>query len=214
MAGGGIMVNKGQGSKEIAGGANGRRGAVERITTETKIKLELILAEEGGLQGSTGIGFFDHMLNLFAKHSGFWLNIAAVGDLQVDFHHTVEDVGLCLGEAFRQAVGDKKGIVRYSSIALAMDESLVLCAVDVSGRPGCYADLLFPCEKIGDFDTQLVKVFWQAFTQEAKITLHLRQLAGENAHHLAEAVFKGAGRVLREAVRIAGDAIPSSKGVL
>lgn len=191
-----------------------RSGAVERNTTETKIKLELLLSREGGLQGSTGIGFLDHMLNLLMKHSGFQLKLDVTGDLQVDFHHTVEDVGLCLGEAFKQAVGEKKGIVRYSSIVLPMDEALVLCAVDLSGRSGFYADLVFPTEKIGEFDTQLVKVFWQAFAQEAKITLHIRQFTGENAHHLAEAVFKGIGRALREAVRVEGEAIPSSKGVL
>lgn len=191
-----------------------RKGVVERLTTETKIRLELLLAEEGALQGSTGIGFLDHMLTLLLKHSGFQLKIEVTGDLEVDYHHTVEDVGLCLGEALRQAVGDKKGMVRYSSIALPMDEALVLCAVDFSGRPGFYGNLAFPAEKIGDFDTQLVRVFWQGFAQEAKLTLHLRQLSGENAHHIAEATFKGVGRVLREAVRITGESIPSSKGVL
>ena len=191
-----------------------RKGGVERKTTETAIKLELVLEKEGSLQGSSGIGFLDHMLELLMKHSGFRLKLEASGDLQVDFHHTVEDLGLCLGEAFKQALGDKKGIVRYSSMALPMDEALVICAVDLSGRPGFYADLTFPTEKIGEFDSQLIMAFWQAFAQEAKITLHLKQITGEDTHHLAEAVFKGMGRVLREAVRIEGDTIPSSKGIL
>jgi imidazoleglycerol-phosphate dehydratase len=191
-----------------------RRGAVERKTKETAVTLELSLTTEGSLQGTSGIGFLDHMLELLVKHSGFQLQLEAVGDQEVDFHHTVEDLGLCLGEAFRQSLGDKKGIVRYASLALPMDEALVLCAVDLSGRPGYYASLVFPTEKIGQFDSQLIEVFWRAFVQEAKATLHLRQLAGENSHHLAEAVFKGVGRILREAVRIKGQAIPSSKGVL
>ena len=154
------------------------------------------------------------MLELMTKHSGLQVQLEVSGDLGVDFHHTVEDIGLCLGKAFREALGDKKGITRYSSVALPMDETLVLCAVDLSGRPGFYALISFPTEKIGKFDSQLVKVFWQAFVQEAKITLHLQQLAGENSHHLAEAVFKGVGRALQEAIQQKGDSIPSSKGVL
>ncbi|MGI6588328.1 MAG: imidazoleglycerol-phosphate dehydratase HisB [Peptococcia bacterium] len=191
-----------------------RQGFVERITKETAIKLKVILAEEGFLQGSSGIEFLDHMLELMTKHSGFQVQLEVSGDLGVDFHHTVEDIGLCFGKAFREALGDKKGITRYSSIALPMDEVLVLCAIDLSGRPGFYAKMSFPTEKIGRFDSQLVKVFWQAFIQEAKVTLHLQQLAGENSHHLAEAIFKGVGRTLREAIQIAGEAIPSSKGIL
>jgi imidazoleglycerol-phosphate dehydratase len=191
-----------------------RKGFVERITKETAIKLEVVLAEEGFLKGSSGIEFLDHMLELMTKHSGFQVQLEVSGDLGVDFHHTVEDIGLCLGQAFREALSDKKGITRYSSMALPMDEALVLCAVDLSGRPGFYTKMSFPTEKIGRFDSQLIKVFWQAFVQEAKITLHFQQLAGENSHHLAEAVFKGVGRTLREAVRVEGQSIPSSKGVL
>lgn len=191
-----------------------RKGFVERTTKETVIKLELILQEEGSLQGSSGIEFLDHMLELMTKHSGFQLQLEASGDVGVDFHHTVEDLGLCLGQALREALGNKKGITRYGSVVLPMDEALVLCAVDLSGRPGFYAELSFPTEKIGRFDSQLIKVFWQAFAQEAKLTLHLQQLAGENSHHLAEAVFKGVGRILREAVKVEGQSIPSSKGFL
>ncbi|HHY05513.1 MAG TPA: imidazoleglycerol-phosphate dehydratase HisB [Clostridia bacterium] len=191
-----------------------RQGFVERKTKETAIKLAVVLAEAGFLEGSSGIEFLDHMLELMTKHSGLQVQLEVSGDLGVDFHHTVEDIGLCLGKAFREALGDKKGITRYSSVALPMDETLVLCAVDLSGRPGFYALISFPTEKIGKFDSQLVKVFWQAFVQEAKITLHLQQLAGENSHHLAEAVFKGVGRALQEAIQQKGDSIPSSKGVL
>lgn len=191
-----------------------RKGFVERTTKETAIKLELVLADNGLYEGSSGIDFLDHMLELMLKHSGFHLKLVAEGDLGVDYHHTVEDIGLCLGQAFQEALGEKIGIARYGSLTLPMDETLVLCAVDLSGRIGFYAELAFPTEKIGKFDSQLIKVFWQAFTQEAKLTLHLRQLAGENSHHLAEAVFKGVGRVLREAVKVDGQAIPSSKGLL
>lgn len=193
---------------------NVRRGMVERKTTETAVKLELSLTSEGLFQGTSGVGFLDHMLELLVKHSGFQLELKVVGDLEVDYHHTVEDIGLCLGEAFKQALGDKKGIVRYASLALPMDEALVFCAIDLSGRPGFYPSLVFPTENIGRFDCQLIEVFWQAFVQEAKVTLHLRQLAGDNSHHLAEAVFKGVARILKEAVRIEGQAVPSSKGVL
>lgn len=191
-----------------------RRGNVARETRETSIKVSLLLAQEGALQGSSGIDFLDHMLTLFTKHSGWVIQLEVAGDLAVDFHHTVEDLGLCLGRALGEALGDKKGIRRYSSLAMAMDETLMLCAVDLSGRPGFYATISFLTEKIGKFDSQLVPVFWQAFAQEAKITLHLQQLAGENSHHLAEAIFKGVGRVLGEAVSISGATIPSSKGLL
>ncbi|QNB47680.1 imidazoleglycerol-phosphate dehydratase HisB [Thermanaerosceptrum fracticalcis] len=191
-----------------------RRGFVERSTKETKIKLELTLEGQGLFKGESGIGFFDHMLDSLVRHSGFDISLEAEGDLFVDDHHTVEDIGICLGKAFFQALGDKKGIARYASLALPMDESLVLCAVDISGRPGFYPELVFPTEKIGQFDCQLIEEFWRAFVQEARITLHLRQLAGKNSHHLAEAVFKGTGRILKEATRLVGEEIPSAKGVL
>ncbi|MDD2402473.1 MAG: imidazoleglycerol-phosphate dehydratase HisB [Clostridia bacterium] len=191
-----------------------RQGKVERKTNETSIKLELSLGKEGSFQGSSGVGFLDHMLELLSIHSGFRLNMEAVGDFDVDFHHIVEDIGLCMGKAFEEAIGDKKGIIRYGSIILPMDEALVLCIVDISGRSGYYTDLNFPTEKIGQFDSQLVDVFWQAFAQEARITLHIKQFSGENSHHIAEATFKGIGRALRKAVCVVGETIPSSKGVL
>ena len=191
-----------------------RCGSVERSTKETRIKLELTLEGQGLFRGQSGIGFLDHMLGSFAGHSGFNLSLEAEGDLFVDDHHTVEDIGICLGKAFLQALGDKKGIARYASLVLPMDESLVLCAVDISGRPGFYPELSFPTEKIGQFDCQLVEEFWRAFAQEARITLHFKQLAGRNSHHLSEAVFKGTGRILQEATRLVGGGIPSAKGVL
>ena len=191
-----------------------RKGFVERKTNETDIKIELNLDGDGIMQGSSGIGFMDHMLELFSRHGNIRLSIGVHGDYKVDDHHTVEDIGLCLGLAFQQALGDKKGIVRYASLALPMDEALVLCAVDISGRPGLYYDVGFSTEKIGQFDSQLIEVFWQAFANSAKITLHIRQLAGSNSHHIAEAVFKAAGRILKGAIKVEGREIPSSKGVL
>lgn len=191
-----------------------RKGYLERKTRETEIEVELILDGKGHFKGESGIGFFDHMLGLFAVHSGFSLKLKARGDLNVDQHHTVEDVGICLGQALLQALGDKKGINRYASLALPMDEALVLCAVDISGRPGFYSELNFTSEKIGSFDSELIEEFWKAFAAEAKLTLHIRQLAGGNSHHLAEAAFKGVARVLKEAAAITGKTLPSSKGVL
>lgn len=191
-----------------------RQGYVERKTFETDIKLELSLDGKGEFQDSSQIGFLDHMLVLLCRHSGFDLNIEASGDTNVDGHHTVEDLGLCLGEAFQKALGDKLGICRYDSIFLPMDEALVLCAVDIGGRAGLYYEVDYPSEKIGEFDTELVQVFWQAFASTAKITIHLRQFAGRNSHHIAEAVFKGMGRVLKNAVKIDGNDLPSSKGVI
>ncbi|MCR4442569.1 MAG: imidazoleglycerol-phosphate dehydratase HisB [Peptococcaceae bacterium] len=193
---------------------NPRKGFAERETLETKIKCEINLDGDGMLQGQSSIGFFDHMLALFARHGGFGLMVEARGDKGVDFHHTVEDVGLCLGQVFLEALGEKEGIARYASLALPMDETLVLCAVDISGRPGFYYDVSFPCGKIGEFDSELVEVFWKAFAVSAKMTVHIRLLAGTNSHHIAEAVFKGMGRVLKEAARIEGKAIPSTKGVI
>jgi len=191
-----------------------RKGFVERKTNETDIKLELNLDGDGIMQGSSGIGFMDHMLELLARHGGMRLSLGVHGDYKVDDHHTVEDIGLSLGMAFQQALGDKKGIARYNSLILPMDEALLMCAVDISGRPGFYYDVDFASEKIGQFDSQLVEVFWEAFANTAKITLHMRKLAGSNSHHVAEAVFKAAGRALKGATRIEGREIPSSKGVL
>ncbi len=191
-----------------------RKGFVERSTKETQIKVSLLLDGAGKFTGTSGVGFLDHMLDLLSKHSGFTLELEAQGDLQVDDHHTVEDIGLSLGQAFQEAVGDKRGITRYASLALPMDEALVLCALDISGRPGFYYQVDFNTEKIGQFDSQLVEEFWQAFVNEAKVTLHIRELAGRNSHHLAEAIFKGMGRILRKAVTIEGKELPSTKGVL
>lgn len=191
-----------------------RTASVARKTAETDINLTLTLEGAGALQGKSGSGFFDHMLTLFCKHSGFDLTLAASGDTEVDFHHTVEDIGLCLGEAYLAALGDKSGISRYASLFLPMDEALVLCAVDISGRPGLYFDIDFISEKIGEFDTELVREFWQAFANSARMTIHLKQIAGVNSHHVAEAVFKGMGRALQSAAAITGSSLPSSKGVL
>lgn len=191
-----------------------RQVLIERNTKETQIKLDLNIDGNGVFNGSSQIGFLDHMLDLFTKHSGFTINLECKGDIEVDYHHTVEDIGICLGQAFNKAIGDKKGIARYASLALAMDEALVQCAVDISGRPGFYSVVNFPTEKIGQFDTELVEEFWQAFVNEARITLHLQMLAGFNSHHIAEAIFKGVGRILKTATKVEGNEIPSSKGVL
>jgi len=194
---------------------NQRKGIAERETLETSIKCEISLEGEGTLRGGlSSIGFFDHMLALLARHGGFDLTVEARGDKEVDFHHTVEDTGLCLGQAFLKALGKKEGIARYASLALPMDEALVLCAVDISGRPGLYYDVGFPTGKIGEFDSELVEVFWKAFAVSAGITAHIRLLAGTNSHHIAEAVFKGMARVLKEAAGIEGRGVPSTKGVI
>ena len=194
-----------------------RSASVTRKTGETDITLMLNLDGTGASSLSTGCGFLDHMLTLFSRHGMFDLTIACEGDTYVDDHHSVEDIGICLGTAFRQALGDMAGINRYGSIILPMDEALILCAVDLSGRGGYYEDLDIPTEKIGTFDTQLVYEFMEAFAVNAKITLHIRKLAGRNSHHIAEGAFKALGRVLREAVSIEEqfkNEIPSTKGML
>lgn len=188
-----------------------------RTTTETDIKLELNLDGSGISRIQTGVGFLDHMLTLFAKHGRFDLNLTCKGDTYVDDHHTVEDVGIALGVAFRNALGDKKGITRYGSMLLPMDETLILSAVDISGRGSCYFALQIPTEKVGNFDTQLCKEFWIAFATNAGITLHLRQEAGENSHHIIEGAFKSVARSLRAAVAIDAafsNDVPSTKGLL
>jgi len=193
-----------------------RESSIDRKTAETDISLSLCL--EGGESAiDTGVGFLDHMLTLFARHGGFGLTVKCVGDVYVDDHHSVEDIGICLGLALKEALGDMRGICRYGSMLLPMDEALVLCAVDISGR-GCLGfDLPIPAEKIGSFDTELVREFFEAFTRCAGITLHVRSLAGENSHHIVEGAFKAFGRALAAAVKIdperAGE-IPSTKGVL
>lgn len=194
-----------------------REVTMERTTKETAIRLTLGLDGTGKSDVKTGCGFLDHMLTLFAAHGRFDLTLSCKGDTEVDDHHTTEDIGIALGEAFSSALGDKAGIRRYGSMLLPMDEALVLAAVDLSGRAHLAFDAAFPTEKIGSFDTELVKEFFYGFVRAAGATLHIRLLAGENAHHIAEAMFKGTARALAEAVAVdpaLGGAIPSTKGVL
>ncbi len=194
-----------------------RTASIKRDTKETQIELALDLDGTGTGSIATGCGFLDHMLTLFARHGDFDLSVTCQGDTQVDYHHTVEDIGICLGKAFTQALGDKRGITRYGQFLLPMDETLVLCAVDLSGRDylGWAVDL--PAAKVGEFDTELAKEFWLGFVRNCPCSLHFRQLAGENTHHILEAAFKGAGRALKMAVamdpRHLND-IPSTKGTL
>ena len=194
-----------------------RTAVINRNTAETRITLKLELDGTGKSEISTGCGFLDHMLVLFAKHGRFDLFVSCQGDTWVDDHHTVEDVGIALGEAFLAALGDKRGITRYGSQILPMDEALILTAVDLSGRSFLGCDLQIPTQKVGTFDTELVEEFWLGFVRNALCTLHIRQLAGTNSHHIIEGIFKSAGRSLRAAVAIEGafaDEIPSTKGVL
>ena len=194
-----------------------RTAEISRDTKETKIKLKLSLDGSGNSDIDTGIGFMDHMLTLFAKHGRFDLKVKCDGDTYVDDHHSAEDIGICLGKAFREALADKKGICRYGDIILPMDEALILAAVDISGRSYLGYALEIPTEKVGSFDTELVEEFFIAFTSNAGIDLHLRQLAGKNSHHIIEGAFKAAGRALRKAVSIdkdASDEVPSTKGLL
>ena len=194
-----------------------RKAELERMTAETKIQLSLNLNGSGKSEVSSGCGFLDHMLTLFAHHGGFDLSLSCQGDTYVDDHHSVEDIGICLGNAFAQALGDKKGICRYGSTTLPMDEALILTAVDLSGRGYLAYGLDIPSEKVGSFDTELVEEFFMAFARTAGCTLHIRQLAGSNSHHIIEGTFKSTARSLRQAVsldsRFAGQ-IPSTKGVL
>ena len=194
-----------------------RIGEVNRKTAETEIRLMLDLDGSGRSRIETGVGFLDHMLTLFASHGRFDLGVACKGDTQVDDHHTVEDIGIALGEAFAKALGDKKGIIRYGHMILPMDEALILSAVDFSGRDYLGFELDIPTEKVGTFDTELVQEFWLGFVRSAKCSLHLQQLAGSNSHHIIEGAFKSVARSMRMAVRIdpafAGE-VPSTKGVL
>ena len=194
-----------------------RMANISRRTAETDITLTLNLDGTGASEIDTGCGFLDHMLTLFASHGKFDLNVKCEGDIEVDDHHTVEDIGICLGQAFAQALGDKKGICRYGDKILPMDEALILTAVDLSGRGTLGYDLAIPTEKVGAFDTELVKEFFLGFVRCAAITLHIRSLAGENSHHIIEGAFKSVARSLRQAVAIDegfADVIPSTKGVL
>ncbi len=194
-----------------------RTAEILRNTAETQITLKLDLDGKGTAFVDTGIGFLDHMLTLFARHGNFDLEVTCNGDLNVDFHHSTEDIGICLGMAFSQALGNMSGITRYGNIILPMDEALILCAADISGRSYLSYELSIPAEKVGTFDTELTEEFFLAFTRKAGMTLHLRQLAGTNSHHIIEGAFKAFGRTMKQAV--SHDAsqegrIPSTKGVL
>ncbi len=194
-----------------------RNAKIVRNTAETKIEIALTLDGKGRSEIATGCGFLDHMLTLFASHGRFDLCVECKGDTYVDDHHTVEDIGIALGEAFAEALGDKKGICRYGSMTLPMDETLILAAVDLSGRCGYYSTLQIPTEKVGEFDTELVEEFWLGFVRRAACSLHIQQLAGKNSHHIIEGAFKAVARALRAAVAIDAaykDEIPSTKGVL
>lgn len=194
-----------------------RSAEIKRTTAETDIRLCLDLDGNGESRIDTGIGFLDHMLTLFARHGGFDLDVKCAGDLQVDAHHSTEDIGICLGEAILKALGGKEGIRRYGDIILPMDEALILAAVDISGRAHLSYEARMRARKVGNFDTELAEEFWTAFARTAKITLHIQQLAGKNAHHIIEGQFKAVARALKEAVSIdpslAGK-VPSTKGML
>lgn len=194
-----------------------RVSEITRKTGETDIYVKLNLDGTGVSEIASGCGFLDHMLTLFSKHAGYDLTVTCKGDVEVDYHHTTEDIGIALGKAFFDALGDKKGITRYGDILLPMDETLIRSAVDISGRDYLAMHLELPTWKVGNFDTELCEEFWLAFVREAKITLHVTQLAGRNAHHIIEGVFKAVARTLGKATAIdarRADEIPSTKGVL
>lgn len=194
-----------------------RNSEINRKTKETDISLSLVIDGSGKSEIDTGVGFFDHMLTLFASHGMFDLTVKCNGDLEVDAHHTVEDVGICLGMAFSEALGDMKGIKRFADKIIPMDEALILNAVDISGRPYLAFDLDVPAKRVGNFDTELVSEFFLAFVRNAKMTLHIKKMAGRNTHHIIEGCFKAFGRVMDEATMIdarRADVLPSTKGVL
>ena len=194
-----------------------RTAQIKRTTLETDISLTLNLDGTGKSPIATGCGFLNHMLTLFAAHGRFDLTVTCRGDTDVDDHHSVEDIGICLGKAFSQALGDRRGITRYGSFLLPMDEALILTAVDISGRSSLGYQLEIPTEKIGAFDTELVEEFFLAFVRSCPMSLHIRKLAGTNSHHIAEGAYKSVARALRAAVAMdasAPDAVPSTKGVL
>lgn len=194
-----------------------RSAEIKRKTAETDISLTLELDGSGKGSIRSGCGFLDHMLTLFAAHGGFDLTLSCTGDTYVDYHHTVEDIGIALGKAFCMALGEKRGICRYGSILLPMDEALLLAAVDLSGRDCLGYALAIPTEKVGDFDTELTREFWLGFVRNVGCSLHLRSLAGDNSHHIIEGAFKAAARAIKAAVKLdpdAADVIPSTKGVL
>lgn len=194
-----------------------RTAKIERNTLETKISLSLDLDNRSESKIDTGCGFLDHMLTLFSNHANIGLCVKCVGDTHVDYHHTVEDIAICLGLAFKEAIGDKKGIIRYGNFILPMDEALILTAVDISGRGFLSYGLDIPTEKVGDFDTELVEEFFRAFAVNGALTLHIRKMSGSNSHHIIEGAFKSVARSLRQAMAIdaeKSDVIPSTKGVL
>lgn len=193
-----------------------RRAVVTRATGETDITVELDLDGTGTCSIDTGVPFFDHMLNAFGRHGLFDLTVRATGDIEVDAHHTVEDTGIVLGQAFTQALGDKAGITRFSDVCIPMDETLIQAAVDISGRGQAYCDLPIPTERVGSFDTELAVEFFYAFARDARVTLHVRELAGANSHHIIEAAFKAAGRAMRYACELDPrvNGVPSTKGSL
>lgn len=193
-----------------------RHAVVTRVTGETDITVELDLDGTGTCLIDTGVPFFDHMLNAFGRHGLFDLTVRAIGDIEVDAHHTVEDTGIVLGQAFTQALGDKAGITRFSDVCIPMDETLVQAAVDISGRGQAYCDLPIPTERVGSFDTELAVEFFYAFARDARVTLHVRELSGANSHHIIEAAFKAAGRAMRYACELDPrvNGVPSTKGSL
>ncbi|MFZ5642105.1 MAG: imidazoleglycerol-phosphate dehydratase HisB [Bacillota bacterium] len=194
---------------------NARKSYFERKTGETDIKLSLNLDGSGEVNSSTGVGFFDHMIDLLGRHSDFDISLKALGDLNVDAHHTVEDVAICMGRAFKEALGEKRGINRYGHIILPMDEALVMVAVDLSGRGYLGLEGSFSSPRVGDMDTELVEEFLRSFSINGELTLHVRVLAGRNTHHIIEAIFKGLARALKmAAARGSGEEVPSTKGVL
>ena len=194
-----------------------RIAEINRETAETDIKLQIDLDGTGDSNIKTGIGFLDHMMTLFSRHGRFDLNLECDGDTYVDDHHSVEDIGICLGRAFSEALGEMRGINRYGHIILPMDETLILCAVDISGRACLCFEADFPSDKIGTFDTELVEEFFTVLVRSANVTLHIKQLSGKNSHHIAEGIFKAFARTMKTAVAIdedLGDEIPFTKGVL
>ena len=194
-----------------------RTAEINRKTNETDIRLSLNLDGTGKSEINSGVGFLDHMLTLFARHGRFDLKLTCNGDTYVDDHHSVEDIGIALGQAFEQALGDKRGIIRYGSFILPMDETLILTAVDISGRSYLNYDLAIPTQKVGSFDTELTEEFFLGFVRNANLTLHIKQLEGKNSHHIIEGTFKSFGRTMKQAVAIDRDfkdEIPSTKGVL
>lgn len=194
-----------------------REASIKRKTNETDIELSLCLDGTGKYEIDTGCGFLNHMLELFARHGRMDLTVKCIGDTQVDYHHTVEDIGIVLGQAFAEAVGDKRGITRYGSMILPMDETLILASVDISGRAYFNYDLSIPCSTVGDMDTELVEEFFISLVRNSNITLHIKQLEGKNSHHIIEGAFKAVARALRQAVTVdesLGGEIPSTKGLL